>query len=144
MDWTQNRFWVPSPKTERHEGQEDRWVPIFTDLRPFLDEAFEKAETGTIYVVMRCRDVGVNLRTLFLRIIKRAGHEPWPKLFHNLRASRETEMAERFPIHVVCKWLGYAAGIAQKYYLQVWDEYFQQAADRAAKSGAATSRWVWH
>ena len=30
------------------------------------------------------------MRTGLLRIIDRAGVEPWPKLFHNLRASRES------------------------------------------------------
>ncbi|HAY82860.1 MAG TPA: hypothetical protein DCY79_23880 [Planctomycetaceae bacterium] len=29
-----------------------------------------------------------SLRTQLLRIIKKAGVNPWPKLFHNLRASR--------------------------------------------------------
>ena len=31
-----------------------------------------------------------------LRIIGRAGLQPWPKLFHNLRASRETELSEDY------------------------------------------------
>ena len=100
-----------------------------------------------------------------MRIIKRAGLTPWPKLFHNLRASRETELAEKFPIHVVCKWVGHNARIAEKHYLTVRDEYFRHggvAADRGAtdeehprgrcrirctsraKSGAATSRREMH
>ena len=66
------------------------------------------------------------------RIIRRAGLKPWPKLFHNLRASRETELAADFPIHVVCAWIGNSALIAAKHYLQVTDDYFE----RAAKSDA--------
>ena len=38
------------------------------------------------------RDSAVNLRTQFCRIIRRAGFAPWPKLWHNLRASRESEL----------------------------------------------------
>jgi hypothetical protein len=34
-----------------------------------------------------------NLRTQFERIVKRTGLTPWPKLFHAMRASRETELA---------------------------------------------------
>jgi hypothetical protein len=68
-----------------------------------------------------------NLRTEFKRIIKRAGLEPWPRLFHNLRASRETELAERFPLHVVTAWLGNTTEVAQKHYLQTTDEHFQRA-----------------
>jgi len=132
VDWVRNRFWVPSPKTEHHEGHEGRWVPIFAELRPYLEEAFELAEPGAVHVINRYRDTNANLRTQFLRIIKRAGVSPWPKLFQNLRASRETELAEGFPIHVVCKWIGHAAKIAEKHYLQVTDDHFE----RAAKSGA--------
>ena len=33
--------------------------------------------------------------------IKRAGLTPWPKLFQNLRSTRETELAETFPLHVM-------------------------------------------
>src|SRR6266849_6310224 len=25
VDWARNRFWVTSPKTERHQGHEGRW-----------------------------------------------------------------------------------------------------------------------
>jgi hypothetical protein len=52
----------------------------------------------------------------------------WPKLFHNLRASRETELAKVYPVHLVCAWLGHAAAIAQKHYLQLTDEDFERAA----------------
>jgi hypothetical protein len=42
----------------------------------------------------------VNLRTQFERIVKHAGLKKWPRLFHNLRSSRQTELAETFPSHV--------------------------------------------
>ncbi|HUT09601.1 MAG TPA: hypothetical protein VMY42_03825 [Thermoguttaceae bacterium] len=42
------------------------------------------------------------------RLIRRAGLTPWPRLLHNLRASRETELAAEFPLHVVIRWLGNA------------------------------------
>ena len=96
VDWERNRFRVDSPKTGV------RWVPIFAELRPYLAEAFEQAPEGALYLINRYRDVQVNLRTQLLRIIRKAGLEPWPKLFHNLRASRETELAAEHPIHVVC------------------------------------------
>lgn len=90
VDWERGRFRVASPKTERHEGKEERWVPIFPELRPLLEEAFEQAPAGTAYVLGRYRDASTNqlLRKHFLGILRRAGVSPWPKLFHNLRASR--------------------------------------------------------
>ena len=127
VDWDKGRILVTSPKTEHQEGGESRYVPIFPELRPHLMEAFEKAEPGTEHVITRCRDAKVNLRTQFERIIKRAGLKPWPKLFHNLRSTRETELAETYPIHVVCAWLGNSEKVAKKHYLQVLDQHFQQA-----------------
>src|SRR5262249_5867412 len=102
LDWERERLRVDSPKTGV------RWIPIFPELRPHLEAALEAApiKAGGAPVINRCRDTKVNLRTRLLRIIKKAGVEPWPKLFHNLRATRQTELEEQFPGHVVCKWLG--------------------------------------
>jgi hypothetical protein len=55
-----------------------------------------------LYVINRYRGATQNLRTVFARIIRRGGLTPWPKVFHNLRASRQTELTERYPIHITC------------------------------------------
>jgi integrase len=143
VDWEHNRMTVRSPKTEHHEGKASRQCPIFPELYPHLREAFEAAEAGTEYVIARCRDGSVNLRTQLERIIRRAGLQPWPKLFHNMRATRETELAESFPLHVVCAWIGNSSAIAAKHYLQVTDEHFDRAMagygtapDKAAQKAA--------
>ncbi|MEM6260746.1 MAG: integrase, partial [Planctomycetota bacterium] len=68
--------------------------------------------------------------TQLKRILRKAGLEPWPKLFQNLRSSRETELAERFPLHVVTAWLGNSATVAQKHYLQVTEAHIAEAAKR--------------
>jgi integrase len=137
VDWERGRFLVKSPKTEHHEGGAERWVPIFPELRPYLEAAFERAEVGTIFLINRYRDTNANLRTQLMRIIRRAGVAVWPKLFQNLRASRETELAAEYPLHVVCAWIGNSALVAQKHYLQVTDADFARAASGGgAKSGA--------
>ncbi|MEE3220176.1 MAG: hypothetical protein VX257_07925, partial [Planctomycetota bacterium] len=64
--------------------------------------------------------------------ISRAGVDAWPKLFHNLRATRETELAESYPTHVVSAWIGNSARIAEKHYLQVTDDHFRRATESAA------------
>ena len=51
----------------------------------------------------------------------------WPRLFQNLRATRETELAERYPLHIVTAWIGNSARIAERHYLQVPDHFFEQA-----------------
>ena len=131
---------VPSPKTEHHEGKAERIIPLFPELRPHLEAAFDEAPEGTEYVVSRYRNVGkagTNLRTQFLRILNRAGLTPWPKLFHNLRASRETELAGEHPLHVVCQWIGNSQLIAAKHYLTVGENDFAKAAQIPAQQPAA-------
>src|SRR5262249_40464370 len=114
----------------------ERWTPLFPELWPHLADAFDRAAPGQEYVVTRTRDGGVNLRTQLERIIGRAGLAPWPKLFHNLRASRQTERAERDPIHVVRAGLGNSAAVAAEHYLQVTEAHYESAAQNPAQSGA--------
>jgi hypothetical protein len=73
------------------------------------------------------RSCNANLRTQLMRIIKRAGLKPWGKPFPNLRSTRETELMETFPAHVVCGWIGNSEAIALKHYLQVTDDHFERA-----------------
>ena len=51
----------------------------------------------------------------------------WPKLFHNLRTRRQTELTARFPLHVVCGWIDNSAPIADKHYLQITDDHYADA-----------------
>ena len=129
INWAKNRMKIRSPKTEGHQGKESRVVPIFAELRPYLDAVWDEPPEEAEYVISRYRDANCNLRTQLERIIRKAGLVPWPKLFQNLRSTRETELAEEFPIHVVCAWLGNSQAVAKKHYLQVTDEHFKQAAD---------------
>ena len=64
---------------------------------------------------------------MFGKIIKRAGLVPWPRAWHNLRSSRQTELTETFPSHVVTAWLGNSERIAEKNHLQVLDAHFKRA-----------------
>ncbi len=111
-------------------------------------EAFEAAEPGSEWVIARYRDPTRNLRSQFIRILHRAGPKPWPRLFHDLRGSRQTELAAKYPIHVVCSWLGNTQAIAQTDYLQLRDCDFEdaicdagspQVAQKAAQHAAARS-----
>lgn len=128
VKWDDGRIVVTSPKTAHHDGKGSRVIPLFPELREHLQELYDEAEDKDGFVITRTRTTEANLRTMFLRIIDRAGLKPWPKLFHNLRASRETELAGEFPIHVVCKWIGNSIQVASRNYLQVRDDDFAKAA----------------
>ena len=112
---------------EGHPGGESRIVPIFPELRPHLEQVFDEAEPGTEYFITRYRQANVNLRSQLLKIITKAGLTPWPKLFQNLRSTRETELAEKYPIQVVCEWIGNSPQVASKHYLQITPEHYEKA-----------------
>ena len=130
IDWTRSRMIVHSPKTEHHQGKDIRTVPVYPELLPHLQEAFDHAAVGTEYLITRYRKKNSNLRTSFERIICKAQLKPWPKLFQNLRSSRETELTQKFPLHVVCAWMGNSQLVAAKHYLQVTDGHFNAASGR--------------
>jgi integrase len=140
IDWENERITLRSPKTEHHEGCESRQIPIFPELLPYLREVFENAEPGSEFVIGPRYQGAENLRTQFNRIIRRAGLDPWPKPFQNLRATRETELAETYPIHVVCAWIGNSQQVAAKHYLQVTDEHYKQALQNPVQQTAASGR----
>ena len=62
-----------------------------------------------------------------LEAIERAGFEPWPKLVQNLRASAAIDLVDRFPEHVVAKWVGHSVAVAAKHYLRPTDTHWQKA-----------------
>lgn len=129
VDWANNRFTVRSPKTEHHEGRASRVVPIFPELLPYLRESFDLAKPGTVYCITpRGKGAAVNLRTHLGRIIDRAGVERWPKLWQNLRSTRQTELAGEFPDHVACAWIGNSKAVAMRHYLQVTEADYAKAA----------------
>jgi len=118
--WDRQRFLVNSPKTGL------RLVPIFPELAPHLEAAFDSADPGE-WVITLGRDSAKNLRTQFERIICRAGVAPWPKLFQNLRASCETDLARNHPIKAVCDWIGHGVGVAIEHYMQTTERDFDRA-----------------
>ena len=114
-------------------------MPIFPELRPWLEDAKLVAEPDAKYVItmpaLRA-DKYANVGSQMARYIKRAGIKPWPKLFVNMRATRETELAAEFPIHVVCEWLGNSKAVAKKHYLRVTKADYAKATGYSAHPNA--------
>ncbi|MCX7422515.1 MAG: tyrosine-type recombinase/integrase [Planctomycetia bacterium] len=152
IDWSADRMLIHSPKTEHHAGKATRVVPLFAELRPYLEDVFDQAPEGSDFVLpslqREAAQLGdwraVNLRTRFQKIVKKAGQAPWPRLWHNLRASRQTELTESFPAHVVSAWLGNSERIAAAHYLQVLDSHFQKAASIPARGTPASDDFESH
>jgi len=134
VDWERGRITVHAPKTDS-----TRIIPMFPELVEDLRAVYDAAPEGSEYVITRYRSGAANLRTRLGKTLKRAGLKPWPKLFQNLRSTRETELAESYPIHVVCKWIGNSEQVARRHYLQLTDEHFDRATG-GAESGAPAAQ----
>ena len=78
-----------------------------------------------------------NLREPMLDILKRAKIKPWPKLFHAMRGSCETDLVQdgKYPLKAVTTWMGHSYKVAEKHYLRVTEDEF----DRAVNFGAVKS-----
>ena len=137
VNWHDGKILVRSSKTEHHEGKATRIVPMFPELRPYLEQVWDEAVPGVDHIITRYRDANANLRTQLNRILRKAGVAPWPKLFHNLRASRATELAADYPAHVAAAWLGHSTLIANKHYWQVTDDNFTKAVGSSAAQNPA-------
>jgi len=133
VDWAGGKVTVTCVKTEHCEGHETRVIPLFPELEKELRAWRSAAPADCEWIIGRTRSSKTNLRTQLSRIIEAAGIKPWPKLFQNLRSSRETELMQDHPIHVVCAWMGNTPTVAAKHYLHVTDEDYRKA--RGGKPG---------
>ena len=128
IDWDAGRVLIHSPKT-RNSGKPVRDLPLFPELRTILSEAKENATAE--FVIPRLRDRGYNPGTHMRRIVEKALGSCWNKVFQNCRSTRQTELQKEHPTHVVVRWLGNSAKIAQEYYLQVTEDDYRKATNPA-------------
>ena len=141
IDFAAGRMTINAPKTKRHRSGGRRMCPLFPELRPYLEDLYELAQPGDRFVIPWVKRAS-NLRTRFEAIIDRAGHEQWPKLFQNLRASRETELLAIYPAKDVSSWLGNSVPVAMKHYAMARKEVFEAAASKPTGTmpeGASTT-----
>jgi hypothetical protein len=91
----------------------------------YLEDCFVSEAT---HVTVRHRthsNWATNVKGIIVKgFIAKAGWEVWPRCFHNLRASLETDLTHGFPIHVVTAWLGNLPKVAADDYLSLRDTDF--------------------
>ncbi|NBO93101.1 MAG: site-specific integrase [Planctomycetia bacterium] len=141
VHFERNEITIPSPKTEHHPGGSRRIMPLCPDMRAILLDTLNREGEGDGFVVGRefydraktSRRYGwqaINLNTHLRRLIEKAGLEPWPRAWHNLRSSLETELMRHFPVPQVAAWLGHNPQIALRHYNQTSGEANRLAYDR--------------
>lgn len=137
VDWDRERFTVREDEEKRNMSRE---VPIFPELRPYLEEAFERAPAGEAFVCPRYARAGEKaIYSAFRKLLIRCGVTPWPRLLQNLRSSRETELIEEHPAHVVTSWIGHDITVARANYLQITDEHFAAAVGKKKRTKKRTT-----
>lgn len=140
INWETGRVVINSIKT-KHQNKPRRVIPLFPEIARQLRDLHEAADTGEPFVFPIMQRDTFNSREPFLKMIRSAGAEPWPKLWSALRSTRETELAAEYPIHVVCEWMGNTLAVARKHYLKATDANFEQAAqNKPAKTPPPNAR----
>ena len=139
---------IYAKNTKRYRGHESRVVPIFPELLPLLEARLADADDGELYVLPllqikgddpdRRTDGGI-AKTL-RRAIKRAGVQAWPRLWQMGRHTRQKELTDEFPSHVVCRWLGNSEETAKDHYLRTYDHHYDAAAGWSAGPAAVVPR----
>jgi len=152
--WDQGKIIVPSCKTARH-GKSQRIIPIFHELELPLQECWEQAKPGSVYLIEKhCppkmkrskdRKEGnreTNLMTTFNKIVLRAGLNPWPMPGNNMRGSLVTDLYNgKYPeigIHTIATWIGHSPEIALKHYTRVKEDDYEKV--RGKKCATDTTK----
>lgn len=120
IDFKAKQLLIYATKTERKK-------PIrVAPLLPIVEAAM-KPSTGKVFPWLTEE---TNLRTQLLKYIKRAGLEPWPRLWQNLRVSAATDFARIVPAHVAARICGHTVQIARLFYWQVTDSDISEAREK--------------
>jgi hypothetical protein len=140
VSWSENAIMIPVKKLEHLPDKAWRRIPIFGELRPYLEEAFHDPQADPEYVVRWVGDRGRNLRTRFAKIILRAGLKPWPKQWQTLRWSCEADLNAVHPGPAVLAWIGHEESVAKKHYWTVRPEDHERAVRGDAEYDAVAAQ----
>jgi integrase len=132
IDMRNRMMMIPQPKNEGR-GHKVRKCPLFVEVFAVLSKLKRESE----YVVdigdslrSRAKRQGwrdSHLRTELRRTLKNVGIKPWPRLFHSMRASRQTELEREFGRTAACAWIGNSERVAEDHYLMVTSSDWERA-----------------
>ena len=134
VDWDTERLLIRSPKQARHETKAERWVPIFPEVMPYLQQQWDDAKDGDQHVIRRYRYKEGDSSSYAAHLKRAAFHaglttgvreSPWPKVWINCRSTRVTELRHQYPEHIVNYWGNHSEEVSRKHYQQSeqWENY---------------------
>lgn len=121
VQWDENRLLVHCTKTQRYAGHGSRLVPLWPEVLTLLEKRYEEAAEGDEHVLPMLQGrTNASLRKTLQRAITAAGVTEWPRLWHNLRYTRQNELLEaNHKRKAVCRWMGNSADVANDHYEDV-------------------------
>jgi integrase len=128
VNWEMGTIRVLDSKRKRHPDKMWRFPPLFPEVQELLWEQYNSSRTDSVLIFPERTTTDTALRNKLERVCLRAGVLPWPKLWQNMRSTRETELVDQgFPLHVVSAWIGNSPAIALRHYLQIAKEHTNRA-----------------
>jgi len=132
IDRSRHRFRAFNSKLKQHEDLYERDVPLFAEVSEELDKLRQvPGNEGQEYVINRYANrEKSNLGTQFARIAQKAGIGKIPRPFDNMRASRSTEVYNKYGAKKESLWIGHSVRVAFEDYLMVTDDDYAVAAGK--------------
>lgn len=121
VDFEKSELTIRSPKTEHNDDRGIRRCPIFPEVLPELNKAWDRLPFGSKSEFVLPRISNHTLRRHVLRWIGAIGEEVWPQLLVNFRRSARTDKANQFPPHIVNAWFGHSEEVSQVYLMDTED-----------------------
>lgn len=128
VDWQRMRLTIVDNKRTRRSGRgppRTRVTPIFPELAPFIERVWSAEGAPEDYLLPDIA-TGTRFGNRIIATRDQLGMD-WPRLFHSLRATRQTELIARFGMHAACEWIGNTASVASKFYMLVDDAIWTEA-----------------
>jgi integrase len=121
VNWEHRTIVVRRRKTKQ------RAMPLWPDIQEALEPLWEAAAEGEPLVFPGLQMTVAGLRKRLGKACRAAGVPLWPRPWKNMRATRETELVEQYPLPVVVDWIGHTPAVAQNHYWQVFSEHHKRA-----------------
>ena len=134
VNWDRQTLTVVAPKTKNV-----RTVPLFSELQDALNVLWEQAAEWEPKLFPKHQISGAGLTRKLEIACRAAGVALWSKPWQNMRATRESELLEEYPIQTVATWLGHSPKVALTHYAQVSKEHHARAVVKGMGAPAKTT-----
>ena len=131
VDWDLGIIRVHSQKNRRYKNKRTRYVPIFNELEPFLQAAWEAAPENSDQIFPALQVSTAALTDRLESLCRKAGIAMWPRPFNNPRASGERDMWRSLPFDEVAAILDHSPQTAHRHYNRFAKDLKARAEGRA-------------